>query len=87
MHKSPHLRTGRQVQAARTQAPSIPHTRKEPGALMNEDTHATFNLACLSLIYFIRDPQVSKSRLFICSPVLGLNAVDKEINPADKNVG
>lgn len=102
VHKSPHLRTGRQVRArsTHTRAPHA-HVRHKPGALMNEaykpaqelhtDTHAhtytKFNLACLSLIYFIRNHQVSKSWLLICSSVLGINAVDKVINPIDNDLG
>lgn len=99
MHKSPHLRTGRQVHPPRTHThePTLPLSK--PDTLMNEaysdnglaththtHTRAILNLACLSLIYFIRNHQVSKSRLLICSPVLDLNAVDKVINPPDNDL-
>ena len=63
----------------------------KPAQELHTDTHAhrhnKFNLACLSLIYFIRNHQVSKSWLLICSSVLGINAVDKVINPIDNDLG
>lgn len=53
----------------------------------NAHTHIKFNLACLSLIYFIRNHQVSKSWLLICSSMRSINVVDKVINPNDNDLG